>query len=257
MGPEAPSWRITGASVAGTAHAKVKRKCEDTHRCLALPGGTVIVAAADGAGSASRGGDGARLAIDAAIHSLNDALSRSAETANEDGVRNTLADALASARSELEREADRHALLLREYSTTLILLFAGPALVTAAQIGDGGSVIRGSDGAVTALTQPGSEGYVNETTFLTSDDALSSVQFGAYNGSAAGFAVFTDGLQMLALQMPEGTPHQPFFTPLFEFAARVADESQAQKELIDFLRSPRITQRTDDDLTLVLGSRIS
>jgi hypothetical protein len=255
MSTESRVWRITGASVAGTAHTKSRRKCEDAHLWHELPGGVVLVAIADGAGSADRGGDGARIAVEGAIRALIDgATAQSYE--GEASIRATLSGALLKARSTLEREADKRALLLRDYATTLILLVATPEIIAASQVGDGASIIREETGSVTALTLPNSDGYINETTFLTSDDALTSAQITVRAARLASFAVFTDGLQMLALQMPEGIPHAPFFAPLFQFVERVSDASHAQKELIDFLRSPRIVNRTDDDLTLVLGTLI-
>ena len=39
--------------------------------------------------------------------------------------------------------------------------------------------------------------------------------------------MFSDGLQRLALKLPEGTPHAPFFTPLFRFATRWKTRSRA------------------------------
>ena len=68
-------------------------------------------------------------------------------------------------------------------------------------------------------------------------------------------AVFSDGLQMLALKMPGGTPHAPFFAPLFRFINNAADEPQIHSELESFLRSPTVRRRADDDLTLFLQRR--
>ena len=59
---------------------------------------------------------------------------------------------------------------------------------------------------------------------------------------------------MLALQMPQGTAHTPFFAPLFKFIAEAKDLDLAHQELEGFLRSPRVSDRTDDDLTLLLAS---
>ena len=42
---------------------------------------------------------------------------------------------------------------------------------------------------------------------------------GGHNGPINGVALFSDGLQMLALKIPGGTPHPPFFTPLLNFLA--------------------------------------
>jgi hypothetical protein len=59
---------------------------------------------------------------------------------------------------------------------------------------------------------------------------------------------------MLALKMPEGTPHRPFFAPLFKFVSEVTDSVEAHRQLELFLRSQRVADSTGDDLTLLLFS---
>ena len=44
------------------------------------------------------------------------------------------------------------------------------------------------------------------------------------------------------------------FAPLFKFMVEVKDLDAAHQELTGFLRSPRVCDRTDDDLTLLLAS---
>jgi hypothetical protein len=66
--------------------------------------------------------------------------------------------------------------------------------------------------------------------------------------------VLTDGLQMLALNMLVGEPHKPFFFPLFDFVANAEDKVVAKEQLVKFLCSERITNRTDDDLTLIIAA---
>jgi hypothetical protein len=70
----------------------------------------------------------------------------------------------------------------------------------------------------------------------------------------------TDGAGSVSLsdvgsaQMPEGIAHAPFFAPLFKFVSEAKDLEVAHQELEQFLRSPRVCDRTDDDLTLLLAS---
>src|SRR5258706_570920 len=97
--------------------------------------------------------------------------------------------------------------------------------------GGGGASAFGGGGGGRDVTRPNSDGYINETTFLTADDALSTAQICVHSVNSPSFAVFTDGLQMLALQMPDGSAHRPFFTPLFQFAERISDPAQAEEEL--------------------------
>jgi hypothetical protein len=54
--------------------------------------------------------------------------------------------------------------------------------------------------------------------------------------------------------MPTGEPHPPLFTPLFRFVEAVEDREIAQAQLLAFLGGERVTQRADDDLTLLLAA---
>jgi hypothetical protein len=58
------------------------------------------------------------------------------------------------------------------------------------------------------------------------------------------------------MDMTDGTPHEPFFRPLFELA-RDADEdiAVAERDLGHFLVSGRICERTEDDKTLIVAVR--
>jgi hypothetical protein len=116
-------------------------------------------------------------------------------------------------------------------------------------------VARLTDGNFQTVTQPSIQEYLNETTFLTSADALDQAQHAIIQKRATGLALFSDGLQMLALKMPQAIPHPPFFAPLLRLVAEIRDRSLAEDQLRRFLQSPRVTQRADDDLTLVLAVR--
>ncbi len=165
-----------------------------------------------------------------------------------------LRDCLAAARSAVEAEAAAREVDVRQLATTLIVVAAAPDMVAAAQVGDGAAVVRDADGNLFALTAPQQGEYLNETTFLISPDALDAAQVQAWRGSVGGVAAFSDGLQMVALKMPEAAPHAPFFAPLFRFVSAVEDEAEAREQLAAFLRSPRIAERTDDDRTLLLAA---
>jgi hypothetical protein len=68
-------------------------------------------------------------------------------------------------------------------------------------------------------------------------------------------SLLTDGLQMLALCLGDKRVHSPFFLPMFR-ALRATDSTSAlQKPFRDFLSSPRVNDRTDDDKTLILATR--
>lgn len=266
-------WRVTGASVAGASHLKTGQPCQDAFAWERLPDGTLAVAVADGAGSALLGEIGAAVAVQAALQSLRHSLDPLSCTSTEDDSAENPDDpqtvehefrgsdllraALAAAKDAVEMEAWARQLPERELASTLILILAIPQQVYAAQIGDGAAVAMDADGHLIALTTPAGGEYVNQTTFLLSPNSLESAQVNDWRGEVAHLAVFTDGLQMLALKMPEATPHAPFFTPMFQFAASAEETAAAEAELAAFLRSSRVAERTDDDLTLVVASLAS
>jgi len=241
-------WRVVGASMAGASHRNYGQPCQDAAGWALGPDRCLIVAVADGAGSAKLGGEGAQLAVSTAVNHLAGRRS----LGSGDSSRNDQIAALELARSALVSKAEDRGMDVRELATTLILLQATPYSVTALQVGDGSAVIEDHQNGVTSLTKPQVGEYINETTFITAEDAMDQVQTVTHQVGPSGGAVFSDGLQLLALKMPGGTPHTPFFDPLLRFVSSATDASAADEELRSFLSSPRVTSQTTDDLTLVL-----
>jgi hypothetical protein len=68
-------------------------------------------------------------------------------------------------------------------------------------------------------------------------------------------ALFTDGLQMLALHFASRSAHRPFFEPLFTTLREAANPEALGGPLREFLDSPAVNERTEDDKTLVLAIR--
>lgn len=251
-------WRVVAASVRGTSHEKVGQLCQDAHYWQKLPEGVLVGAVADGAGSATLGKIGAIVAAQTAVETicLGDAALR-LQPQDEKEWQLLLKKALESAKTSVEAEASVCGMKPRDLATTLILVVATPSLIVASQVGDGLAVASDRQGNLIALTTPQRGEYINETTFLVSPNAIETAQVSIWQGTAANIAVFSDGLQMLALDMVAGKPYEPFFSPLFQFITKVEDENEAKEQLAAFLRSPRITDRTDDDLTLLLATLIS
>ncbi len=242
------TWRVIGASVQGVSHVKTGAPCQDAHAWMVLPDRTLLAAVADGAGSAVLAEVGAQLAVQTALDCLQHAW-----PAQDGDWQPFFTSALRAARQRLEQEAEARECGLRDLAATLIVVVVSDEVTISAHIGDGAAVLRDEAGALHLLATPQSSEYVNETTFLVSADYLSAAQFTIWQGRAQYVALFSDGLQRLALQMPLGKPHAPFFAPLFQFAAQAGEN--ADEQLAAFLRSPRITARADDDLTLVLAAR--
>jgi hypothetical protein len=248
-------WRVVGASVRGTSHEKTGQPCQDAHAWNVLPNDVLVAAVADGAGSAPLGDVGSMVASRAVVDFLAVKLAWPWPQADE-GWHLLLTDAVKTARHAVEAAAAAREVSPRELATTLIAVIATAEFVAAAQVGDGAAVIGEVDGKAIALTAPQSGEYINETTFLVSPNAIDKTQVAVWRGAPAHLAVFSDGLQMLALKLPDGAAHAPFFAPLFRFVAQMTEAAEAQEQLKEFLHSPRITARADDDLTLLLAALV-
>lgn len=251
----APPWQVVAASVRGRGHEKSGQPCQDASAWHQGPDGTLIAAVADGAGSARLGEVGSETAARRAIAFLTGSLQREGPPKDPAAAKARLKAAFDAALKALTDEAATRQARPAELATTLLLAVASADGLAAAQVGDGAVVFSRPDGGFTALTRPIAGEYLNETVFLTSEGALDRLHIETWSGAVNELALFSDGLQMLALKMPEGSPHAPFFQPLFRWLASLPDPAAGTASLEAFLRSPRVGERTDDDLTLLLARR--
>jgi serine/threonine protein phosphatase PrpC len=247
-------WRVISASVAGTSHEITGEPCQDALKYLILQeSGFLVAALADGASSAAHAKIGADIAVCAALETILNRLSSDTLPENDAGWKSLITNALCKARTAVEAEASVQEIKVRDLACTLIVVVATPDLVVGAQVGDGAALV-GDGKEIITLTLPSNGEYINETNFLISPNAVETAQVTVWHGILTQLGILSDGLQMLALKMPEGTPHTPFFAPLFSFVASSTDETVAKQQLEEFLLSPRVTEKTNDDLTLLLAT---
>jgi serine/threonine protein phosphatase PrpC len=252
-------WQVIGAAVQGLSHQKLGLPCQDALEYRCLPDGALLVALADGAGSATRAELGARAAVQAALDSLTFSLEQGLPSECCGWVE-LFWQTFASARAALIQLAEELDESLRDFATTLTCLAATPDQLIVGQLGDGAVVARGADGLLETVTTSQRGEYANETYFLTQEQALEQVAIQVINLPVQALAVMSDGLTRLALKRPTNEPHLPFFKPLFDFVEARApsnDGAQANETLAAFLASPRVCERTDDDKALVLALRAS
>src|SRR6266545_464476 len=246
-------WRVVAACEAGTSHLRTGTPCQDAF-AVARAGRSLLLFVADGAGSAARAEEGSRLAVDAALEAARSELA-SGEPPDAGGWRPILERIVRAARERLEAEAPEG---LRELSTTLLGVLWSPGHLAALQVGDGWIVTESmgsTAGALRALIPPAKGEYFNETVFLTSSGFAERACYAVMPGEeVSGIALLTDGLEMVSMDLAEGAPHEPFFQRLFELARDTGEALEEQeRELSDFLCSDRVSERTDDDKTLILA----
>ena len=248
------AWRVVSVSVQGTSHVRDGKPCQDAHLWRVTPGGLLIAAVADGAGSAPHSEIGSTCAVKAAVDDAADRLRDGFPYYDEDW-RSLLSSVFQTARQAVEAAAAARPAPPRDLACTLLVAVATADFIVAAQVGDGAVIAHQAPNVYEPITTPSFGEYLNETVFLTSNDALAKMQCKVQRGAYTGLAMFSDGLQMQALRVPQGTPHAPFFNPLMRFMADADDTAKAEEHLRRFLQAPRITDQTDDDLTLVLAIR--
>lgn len=245
-------WRWAVGSQIGTSHLKHGTRKQDAFAAKALPNDAYFFAVSDGAGSAAYGGQGASLTCRLFSTRLREWFATSAELpANEqvltwlDEIRDLLAS-LAETRSGTRRD----------FASTLVALIHTPKAALALQIGDSAMVGRTVEGTWEAICWPENGEFASSTFFVT-DDPEVRLRTALLDNDYDAFALFSDGLEDMALEQETALPFLPFFEPMLA----PIDNADGQRKLATlsaaldrYLSSEPICERTDDDKTLILIS---
>ena len=250
-------WKLLAQSVAGSTHQRLGQPCQDACAvsCEVISDQPIIIlTCADGAGSARFAEAGAGQAcgtiMNQVLVDMRDGLMTEAIESD------TALYWMDEARKQLNFEAAQRQAGLRDLACTLLLAVVGDHSAAFAQIGDGAMVTRyGEEYRPVFWPQAGE--YANTTHFLTQDDFADHLEFVRFDERIDELAVFSDGLQRLALNMTSRTGHRPFFEPLFARLRAAANGDDLREPLRQFLESPRVAQRSDDDKTLILATRVA
>lgn len=226
--------------------------CQDAWAYALFESGLVVVAVADGLGSASRSDLGARTATDAAVQAAG---ARGSGGSDEPGALGDIARAaVRAAREALEDRAGREACELRDLACTLIVALLSGDRVAVAHVGDGAVVAR-CDGALRLASAPAPSEYANEVVPLTTDAWRESIRTQESVSDVRCVAVLTDGCQRAALARRDGdlVPFAGFFDPVFAFAQSLATLEEGEEELRALLASEKVCRNSEDDKTLVIA----
>lgn len=256
---DAGGWRYVYASIPGVAHLVDGIDCQDACavQLVTTPeiGPVLILAVADGAGSAAQSRAGAELACRAL---LAECATRLTDGVPIDWTRAEAETLFQSVRTALAQQAADMDLPVREFACTLLGAIVAADRALFLQIGDGAIVI-GAENDYRPVFWPQSGEYANETRFATDSDAIAHLECAVLAEPVAEIALLTDGLQLLALHYRDRQAHAPFFRPMFQ-PLRIHQESGCPAVLATalehFLASPAVNRRTHDDKTLVLATRL-
>lgn len=213
----------------------------------------LVVACADGAGSAELSQVGARIACDRFFELAYEALSNGTAARSID--RDLTLRWYQTVREAIGAEAERRGVPVRSLACTLLTAVVGRDFAAFAQVGDGTIVRRVTD-AYESVFWPQSGDYANVTNFVTQDSIDAIFEFSSETIKIDEVALLTDGLQRLVLDFATRSVHQAFFKPFFAALSTAEHADELAVPLRNFLDSPNVNQRTDDDKTLVLASRV-
>jgi hypothetical protein len=166
---------------------------------------------------------------------------------------------IAAFQKEIKVIAEQNETSSREYACTFVAAIIDMEQSVFAQIGDGGIVILDSEieDSYKTVFWPQQGEFANQTNFLTDAKAEANLMFKTIGRTVKEIAVFTDGMQSLVLNEEIKNAHGLFFKPIFA-ALRKAEAGCAealQNGMVDYLMSSRVTERTDDDKTLIFATR--
>lgn len=213
----------------------------------------MIACTADGAGSAKRSDLGSAITCEV----IADSAARHFET-HGDFSQLQLDHVISwcdAVREKLRHTADSKNCKMRDLASTLCTAILSPESSIFFQIGDG-AITVGNEGVYGVVFWPQSGEYANVTNFMTSDNYQDKLEFQATTSKFNELAMFTDGIERIALDFEGQTPHVPFFQPLFR-AVRGADQgANLERDLAQFLQSESVKKRSDDDKTLILATNL-
>lgn len=253
-------WNYTSASVIGQAHVNQKTVCQDRLLCRTFStetdGEVLIAAVADGAGSTTHGQIGAEIACEFFAEQVEKFLSSgnaSVGALNEDFGKLWI-EFFQTKIGEVAKETK---LELREYATTLIAAIVGKDSAVFYQVGDGAAVfsINGELESYTFGIEPEDTEYVNMTEFLTDDAAANSLRFVCIEKPIEDVILFSDGIYAVAVDYQKNKPHEPFLMPMISPLRNGSSAEGLNEKLGNFLASPKLNEKTDDDKTIILASR--
>jgi Protein phosphatase 2C len=233
--------------------------CQDSATCIEVPvgGDSVLVAVvSDGAGSATLSSIGSRLVVEGFARRVSSDL-RMGLTPNkvsEERVRDWLDDI----REHIFHAARQRAAAPRELAATLVgaLVYAEGAIVC--HIGDGACVVRKNGSMSWEVPSWPAHGEYASSTYFVTDDPEPKLQFVQLADEISELAIFSDGIERLALDFANKTASERFFDPMFAplVRSRPGRNRTLSSSLRKYLDSPRIIDRTDDDKSLILARRV-
>jgi hypothetical protein len=195
------AWKIVGVSVPGFSHQAEGIPCQDFSAFTSLENGWLIGLVSDGAGSAHRSVEGARMLCEGLLRDLTPVVGHLANDTgtilNHESVRLWILDAVESVRSEISRIANGDS--LSAFHATLVGTIAGPTGGIFFHLGDGAALAtKSGDFSKTVFSHPENGEYANETYFFTQSDWKNHLRLTSFDCQFDLVALMSDGVAPFA-----------------------------------------------------------
>jgi hypothetical protein len=249
-------WFWAGASCQGVSHKQTETRRQDNFSAFTAGDCDqfLVAIASDGAGSANHGGEGATLTCRIFAVRIRSHFTSSTEFPTE----GQLWAWLDELRDMIAVAADKRNLTRRDFAATLVCAITDGNVLLTAHVGDGCVVVRDYESLQWQAASWPDQGEYASTTFFVTDDPEPRMRVARREKPVSAIAVFTDGIERVALDLSSQAAHQPFFKgiiqPLDQLMKAGVDRDLSRK-LGTYLDSPAINERTEDDKTLILAVR--
>lgn len=250
-------WTWAAAASRGTSHERTGTRLQDAHSCFQLrhPLDPFVAIVSDGAGSASKGGEGASLICRSIGIRAREHFSR---TIDRLPTNQQIEEWLDATRDLLDAVAKRRTVATREFAATLVCVVSDGRDSVIAHVGDGCAVLRSAATGTWSSPSWPDHGEYASTTYFVTDENLLKLRIVRHSEEISAVAVFSDGIERLVLDFANQQPSQAFFEQVIRpVAASQAGGRDAllSAQLRAYLASASVNARTDDDKTLVLAVR--
>jgi len=251
-------WTWAAARSIGTSHLRAGKGCEDFGACLEIAGSrdTVLIAvASDGAGSAAHSAIGSWITTRVFVQSASKYV-REGNSLKCLSPERAL-DWMDEIRDRIGAAASRISSTPRDFAATLVGCLIGTEQSVFIHVGDGAFVCRAEGKSEWNVPSWPAQGEYAATTFFVTDEPQAHVHFVNLDQPTEEVAVFSDGIERIALEFSSKSAFTPFFDKMFAplKGSHIGKNRQLSRELRRFLDGPSVCERTDDDKTLVLAKR--
>jgi Protein phosphatase 2C len=216
----------------------------------------LIVMISDGAGSAKYSSTGSRIVVKVFGRHLAHFVQSSvaSEVITVDMARDWLDDV----RDRIFAISDAKGVKPRQFAATLVAAVIFPNHINVFHVGDGSCVVLRKGGEEWEVTSWPAHGEYASSTYFVTDDPEPQLRLCSWAGEFTDIAIFSDGLERLALDFLNKNAFSKFFNSISAPLAGLSPgrARRLSTHLRNFLDSPQVIDRTDDDKSLIVAKRV-